>query len=176
MGEDAFEAIAQNSLTLGHLLKRSSVRYLTAGERHALVDLIQPSLREKTAADLLRRDVPAIQGSVPVLDTLKIFNQAQHSMLPVVDDNALPKGWLRLDFVFDFLHQGNRSSEKRVSDVVILPAETVDQGDKIGEIMLRFAQTPDRAFLVVDQEKRYVGTLWLLDLLLANQKVNGPKP
>jgi hypothetical protein len=78
--------------------------------------------------------------------------------------------------VFDFLHQGNTGLEKRVTDVVILPAEAVDQGDEIGEIMLRFAQTPDRAFVVVDQEKKYVGTLWLLDLLLANQELNRPKP
>jgi CBS-domain-containing membrane protein len=60
-----------------------------------------------------------------------------------------------------------------VSDVTILPAETVQPGDKIGDVMLRFAQTPDRAFVVVDQERKYIGTIWLLDLLLANQEVNG---
>jgi CBS-domain-containing membrane protein len=173
MNMDTFETLAQNSLTLGHLLNRSSVRYLTAGERHALVDRVQPSVREKTVADLLRKDLPAIPESVPVLGTLKIFNQAQHSMLPVVDENALLKGWLRLDFLFDFLHQAPLASEKRVSDVTILPADTVEPGDKIGDVMLRFAQTPDRAFVVVDPERKCIGTIWLLDLLLANQEVDG---
>jgi len=173
MNMDTFETLAQNSLTLGHLLKRSSVRYLTAGERHALADRVQLPVREKTVADLLRKDLPVLSDSVPVLDTLKIFKQAQHSMLPVVDQNALLKGWLRLDFVFDFLHQGPLASEKRVSDVTILPADTVEPGDKIGDVVLRFAQTPDRAFVVVDQERKYIGTIWLLDLLLANQEVSG---
>ena len=171
MDKDTFETLAQNSLTLGYLLRRSSVRYSTAEERHALVSRAQPSVREKTVADFLRKDVPAIQESVLVLDVLKTFKQAQHSMLPVVDENARPKGWLRLDFVFDFLHEGTITSEKRVSDVVILPAETAEQGDKIGNVLLRFAQTPDRAFVVVDQDRKFVGSIWLLDIVLASQEV-----
>ena len=94
-------------------------------------------------------------------------------MLPVVGENALLKGWLRLDFVFDFLHQGPLASEKRVSDITILPAETVEPSDKIDDVMQRFAQTPDRAFVVIDQAKKYIGTIWLLDLLLASQNAEG---
>lgn len=176
LDKQTFETLAQNSLTLGYLLSRSSVRYLTAEERHALVDRAQPSVREKTVADFLRKDVPAIQESVLVLDALKTFKHVQRSMLPVVDENGLAKGWLRLDFVFDFLHQGTAISEKRVSEVVVLPTETAEQGDKIGDVLLRFARTPDRAFTVVDQDRKYVGTIWLLDLVLASQEVTEAKP
>jgi NADH dehydrogenase len=160
LDKQTFETLAQNSLTLGYLLSRSSVRYLTAEERHSLVDRAQPSVREKTVADFLLRDIPAIRESALVIDALKTFKQAQQSMLPV----------------FDFLHQGTIISEKPVSEVVILPAETVKEHDKIGDVLLRFSQTPDRAFVVVAPDGKYVGTISLLDVVLASQEVTEMKP
>ena len=106
LDKDAFDALAQNSLTLGYLLSRSSVQYLTLDERKAIVHQVSQGLRQKQVADFMRTNPTVVHETDSVRSALKIFKQAAASMLPVVNEDQRCKGWLRLDFVFDLLHQG----------------------------------------------------------------------
>jgi CBS domain-containing protein len=87
-------------------------------------------------------------------------------MLVVAEDGKL-KGWLRIDMVLDYLHQGRAKLEGPVRDLMILPAEKTTPEETIGSVMLKFARTPDREFVVLDDGQKIVGTLALLDLILA---------
>ena len=80
------------------------------------------------------------------------------------------KGWLRLEFVFDLLHQGKARVESPVHHLLILPFIGVKPDERVEQALLRFAQTADREFAVEDGEGRLIGTLaLLLDLVLAEE-------
>ena len=79
------------------------------------------------------------------------------------------KGWLRLEFVFDLLHQGKARVESPVDHLLILPFIGVKPDERVEQALLRFAQTADREFAVEDGEGRLIGTLALLDLVLAEE-------
>jgi signal-transduction protein with cAMP-binding, CBS, and nucleotidyltransferase domain len=161
-----FDALAQNSLTLGYLLSRSSVQYLTLDERRGIVNQISPEIRQKRVADFMRTNPTVIRETDSVKSALKIFKTASASMLPVVNQRQLCKGWLRLDFVFDLLHQGRVRADSTVCDLLILPSIAAKPNEPIDEVLLRFAQTADREFAVEDDAGQLIGTLALLDLVL----------
>ena len=79
-----------------------------------------------------------------MLSALKIFKQAAASMLPVVNQDQLCKGWLRLDFVFDLLHQGKAHADSAVCDLLILPAiGTKPVSDElVDQVLLRLLKPP----------------------------------
>ena len=169
LDKGTFDALAQNSLTLGYLLSRSSVQYLTLDERKAIVDRVSPELRQKRVADFMRTNPTVVRETDSVMSALKIFKQAAASMLPVVNEDQLCKGWLRLDFVFDLLHQGKAHADSVVCDLLILPAIGVKPDEPVDQVLLRFAQTTDREFAVENDGGRLIGILALLDLVLTER-------
>jgi NADH:ubiquinone reductase (H+-translocating) len=167
LDKSTFEALTKNSLTLGYFLNRSSVKYLTLQERRAIVDRASPSVRQKRVDDFMRRDVVVLRDTDSVLVAIKAFKRAGATLLPVVDDNNRCKGWLRLEFAFDWLHQGKATLETAVSQLRTLPCLSVNPEDSVEQALLQFAQTPDREVVVVDGSGRLMGILALLDLILA---------
>jgi NADH dehydrogenase len=166
-----FDALAQNSLQLGYLLSRSSVQYLTLEERRALVNQVSPEIRQKKVADFMRPDPTVVHENDSVRSALKTFKQAAASMLPVVNEDQQCKGWLRLEFVFDLLHQGKVRAESTVHDLLILPFTSAKPDELVDQVLLRFAQTTDREFAVENSGGQLIGTLALLDLVLADGAV-----
>jgi NADH:ubiquinone reductase (H+-translocating) len=166
LDKTTFEALTKNSLTLGYFLNRSSVKYLTLQERKAILDRTSPSLRQKRVDELMRRDAVVLRATDSILAALKAFKQASATILPVVDDKMQCKGWLRLDFALDWLHQGKAQLESEVSQLRTLPCISVKPEDSIEQALLQFAQTPDREVIVADDAGQLLGTLALLDLIL----------
>ena len=82
---------------------------------------------------------------------------------------------MRLDFVFDLLHQGKTRLESSVQDLLILPFTAVKADDLVEEVLLGFAKSTDRQFVVEDGDGRLIGTIWLLDLVLASAAIREPK-
>jgi NADH dehydrogenase len=167
LDKTTFEALTKNSLTLGYFLNRSSVKYLTLQERKAIVDRASPSLRQRRVEDFMRRDAVVLRDTDSVLVALKAFKQAGATILPVVDDKMQCKGWLRLDLAFDWLHQGKARLESTVSELRTLPCISVKPEDSVEQALLQFAQTPDREVIVANDTSQFIGTLALLDLILA---------
>jgi NADH:ubiquinone reductase (H+-translocating) len=168
LDKTTFEALTKNSLTLGYFLNRSSVHYLTLQERKAIVDRASATVRQKRVEDFMRRDPVTLRNTDSILVALKAFKQANAAILPVLDDAMQGKGWLRLDFVFDQLHQGKAALESQVSGLRVLPCTTVRPEDSIEHALLQFAQIPDRELIVVSDAGQLVGSLPLLDVLLAS--------
>jgi len=166
LDKTTFEALTKNSLTLGYFLNRSSVKYLTLQERKAIVDRVSPSLRQKRVNDFMRRDAIVIRETDSIHAALKAFKQAGATILPVVHNEMRCKGWLRLDHVFDWMHQGKARLESTVSQLRTLPCTSVKPEDSIEQALLQFAQTPDREMIVVNEGGQLIGTLALLDLIL----------
>ncbi len=164
-----FETLAQNSTHLGYFFRRSSIRYLKPEERQSLVNRAAPPLKEKKAGDFVARDQKPLMGDVSIVEALRLFKSTESSMLPVVDASAQPKGWLRLDFVFDALHLGEATPHDAISRLKILPATLVLEDQPMAAVLDEFSRTPDRAFIVTDPNGKYVGTLALLDVVLASQ-------
>jgi NADH:ubiquinone reductase (H+-translocating) len=162
-----FEALTRNSFALGYLLSRSSVRYLTLAERMSIVDRIPEPIRAKRVSEFIRPQITVIEESQKVIEALTRFRDAKVSMLVVVDEQGNPKGWLRLDAVLDYLHQGRARLESPIRELIILPAETTTPDETIGSVILRFARTVDREFLVLNGGRKLVGTLALVDIILA---------
>jgi CBS-domain-containing membrane protein len=71
------------------------------------------------------------------------------------------KGWLRLEFASDLLHQARRASKSPVHHLLILRFIGVKPDERVEQALLRFAQTADREFAVEDGEGRLIGTLAL---------------
>ena len=163
-----FEALTKNSLTLGYFLNRSSVKYLTLQERKAIVDRASPSLLQKRVKDFVRVGTAVLRETDSILAALKTFKQANATMLPVVDGEMRCKSWLRLDFALDWLHQGKARLESTVSDLRTLPCISVRPDDSIEQALLQFAQTPDREAIVANDGGQFIGTLAVLDLILAD--------
>ena len=174
LNKATFEALAQNSLALGYLLSRSAVEYLTLEERKAIVDRISATLRNQRVADFMRVDPVVVRETDSVGSALKTFQQAAAFLLPVVDEAQRCKGWLRLEFVFDLLHQGKARVESPVHHLLILPFIGVKPDERVEQALLRFAQTADREFAVESGEGRLIGTLALLDLVLAEETAAEP--
>jgi hypothetical protein len=82
------------------------------------------------------------------------------------------KGWLRLEFVFDLLHQGKVGIESAVHELLIVPFIGVKADELVDQVLLRFAQTADRQFAVENGNGQLIGTLALLDLVLADEPIN----
>jgi CBS-domain-containing membrane protein len=122
---------------------------------------------EWTLELLFPRDISLQTDSVML--ALKVFKEAAASMLPVINQDRLCKGWLRLDFVFDLLHQGKARADSLVGDLLILPSISVKPDDLADQALLRFAQTPDREFAVENDDGQLIGILALLDLVLTER-------
>jgi len=174
LNKATFEALAQNSLALGYLLSRSAVEYLTLEERKAIVDQAPSALRDKRVADFMRADPVVVREADSVGSALETFQQTAASLLPVVDEAQRCKGWLRLEFAFDLLHQGKARLESPVHHLLILPFIGVKPDERVEKALLRFAQTADREFAVENGEGRLIGTLALLDLVLADEAAAEP--
>jgi NADH:ubiquinone reductase (H+-translocating) len=168
LDKTTFEALTKNSLTLGYFLNRSSIKYLTLNERKAIADRASPSVRQKRVEDFMRRDPVVLRETDSVHAALKTFKQAGATILPVVDHEMRCKGWLRLDLVLDWLHQGKASLESVVSQLRTLPVISVKPEDSIEQTLLVFAQTPDRELVVANEGGQLIGTIALLDLILAS--------
>jgi NADH dehydrogenase len=164
-----FDALTQNSLRLSYLLTRSSVEYLTLDERKTLVNRVPPGIRQKAVADFMQTNPTVIHETDSVWSALKTFKQAAATMLPVVNADQRCKGWLRLDFTFDLLRQGKLRDESTVHDLLILPSVGVKPDEPVEQALLRFAQTTDRELAVEDAGGQLIGTLALLDLVLAGE-------
>ena len=167
LDKTTFEALTKNSLTLGYFLNRSSVKYLTLQERKAIVDRASPAFLRKHVRDFMRSGNVVLRDTDSILAALKIFKQAGESILPVVDDEMRCKGWLRLDFALDWLHQGKARLESTVSQLRTVPCINVKPDDSIEEALLQFAKTPDREMIVVNDSGQLIGTIALLDLILS---------
>ncbi len=168
-----FEALTKNSLTLGYFLNRSSVKYLTLEERKAIVNRASPSLLQKSVKDFMRDRPVVLRDTDSILAALKTFKQANATMLPVVDAEMRCQSWLRLDFALDWLHQGKVRLESAVSELRTLPCITMKADDSVEQALLQFAQTPDREAVVANDGGQLIGTLALLDLLLASAPSQG---
>jgi len=70
--------------------------------------------------------------------------------------------------VFDWMHQGKARLEFTVSQLRTLPCISVKPENSIEQALLQFAQTPDREVIVVNDGGQLIGTLALLDLILAS--------
>ena len=167
LDKTTFEALTKNSLTLGYFLNRSSVKYLTLQERKAIVDRASPAFLRQHVRDFMRSGNVVLQDTDSILDALKIFKQAGESILPVVDDDMRCKGWLRLDFALDWLHQGKARLESTVSQLRTVPCINVKPDNSIEEVLLQFAKTPDREMIVLNDSGQLTGTIALLDLILS---------
>jgi NADH dehydrogenase len=176
LDKDTFDALAQNSLALGYLLSRSSVQYLTLEERKAIVNRSPAGVRQKQVADFMRTNPVVVHETDSVMSALKTFKQAAASMLPVVNEDQRCKGWLRLDFVFDLLHQGKAHVESAVHDLLILPFIGVKPNELVEQALLHFSQSADRELVVEDGNGQLVGTLALLDLILAAEAAGISRP
>jgi NADH dehydrogenase len=176
LDKDTFDALAQNSLALGYLLSRSSVQYLTLEERKAIVNRSPAGVRQKQVAEFMRTNPVVVHETDSVMSALKTFKQAAASMLPVVNEDQRCKGWLRLDFVFDLLHQGKAHVESAVHDLLILPFIGVKPNELVEQALLHFSQSADRELVVEDGNGQLVGTLALLDLILAAEAAGISRP
>jgi NADH dehydrogenase len=168
LDKTTFEALTKNSLTLGYYLNRSSVKYLTLQERTAIVDRASLTVRQKHVDDFMRREVVVLRETESILNALKAFKQTSATILPVVDDKMECTGWLRLDLAFDWLHQGKVRLDSTVSQLRRLPFIAVKPTDSIEQALLEFAKTPDREVIVANESGQLLGTLALLDLILAD--------
>jgi len=168
LDKTTFEALTKNSLTLGYFLNRSSVKYLTLQERRAIVDRASPTFRQKRVEEFMRRDPVVLRGTDSIRAALQAYKQAGATILPLVADEMRCTGWLRLDLALDWMHQGKARLESLVSELRSLPCISVKPEDSVEEAMLQFAQTPDREVIVANDAGQLVGTLALLDLILAD--------
>jgi len=120
----------------------------------------------------MRTNPAVIHETDSVRLALKTFKQTAASMLPVVNEDQMCKGWLRLEFVFDLLHQGKVGAKSAVHELLIVPFIGVKADELVDQVLLRFAQTADRQFAVENGEGQLTGTLALLDLVLADEPIN----
>ena len=157
-------------LNSGHSPDESQTR-AGAMDHQGRIDEGVPVLRQKRVADFMRTNPTVVHETDSAMSALKIFKQAAASMLPVVNEDQLSKGWLRLDFVLDLLHQGKAGAESAVSDLLILPSISAKPDELVGQVLLSFAQTADREFAVENTGGQLIGTLALLDLVLADGAV-----
>jgi NADH:ubiquinone reductase (H+-translocating) len=170
LDKTTFEALTKNSLTLGYFLNRSSVKYLTLQERRAIVDRASPTFRQKRVEDFMRRDPVVLRGTDSIGTALKAYKQAGATILPLVADEMRCTGWVRLDLVLDWMHQGKARLESLVSELRSLPCISVKPEDSVEQALLQFAQTPDREVIVANDAGQLVGTLAVLDLILADSR------
>jgi NADH dehydrogenase len=173
LDKETFEALTKNSLTLGYFLNRSSVQYLTLQERRAIVDRASPAVLEKRVKDFMRVGTAVLRDTDSILAALKTFKQANATILPVVDAEMRCKSWLRLDFALDWLHQGKVRLESAVSELRTLPCMIMKADDSIEQALLQFAQSPDREAVVANEGGQFVGTIAVLDLVLASAPSEG---
>jgi NADH:quinone reductase (non-electrogenic) len=168
LDKTTFEALTKNSLTLGYFLNRSSVKYLTLQERRAIVDRASPSFRQKRVEDFMKRDPVVLRGTDSIHLALQAYKQAGATILPLVADEMRCTGWVRLDLALDWMHQGKARLESLVSELRSLPCISVKPEDSVEQALLQFAQTPDREVIVANDAGQLVGTLAVLDLILAD--------
>jgi CBS domain-containing protein len=123
-------------------------------------------------ADFMHSNPTVIHETDSVRLALKTFKQAAASMLPVVNEDQMCQGWLRLEIAFDLLHQGKVGAESAVHELLIVPFIGVKAAELVDQVLLRFAQTADRQFAVENDQGQLIGTLALLDLVLADEPIN----
>ena len=126
------------------------------------------------AKDVMSKNVISVKKDTPILEAVKLLVDKNISGLPVVNDDMSLIGMLSEKDVIELFYEGDRASDKKVSDYMTYPAVCYEANDALLNVCDFLIKNIFRRVPIISEGK-LVGIISIRDVLDAviNHKPEG---
>ncbi len=159
-----FKTLVKSIGSLEALFKSTAQQYHLPEEIQRTVDAISESTRSATAADVMTKDVAALDASLCVQDAVEEFQRRPHSTYPVTEDGKVI-GLLRRSVAYDWLKNHGLTCRDGLKDLPLSTPFCVRGDILVPALIQTLMRTGVSKAVVVDAENRLLGMVTVFDLL-----------
>ncbi|MCB1224663.1 MAG: FAD-dependent oxidoreductase [Verrucomicrobiales bacterium] len=165
VGARTFETLVGSISQLNSLFEHTADAYQLPEElRQAAAELPQ-SLREKTAAEVMTREVASVRPDDTVAEALELFQKVHHSAYPVVGEDGRVVGLLRRSRLYEWMQDHGLETTARVADLPLTQVPRIPAARRVPEVLEDLVRASCAKAVVVDDTGVMQGMLTLYDLL-----------
>lgn len=106
---------------------------------------------------LIERDFNKINVEDTLGDLVKVIKQAHRNIFPVVDDEGLFHGIVKMDDIRHIMFDKDSWDNVNVSNLMFMPAYTIRKGESMEEVTRKFHISGRYNIAVLDTEGKYIG-------------------
>lgn len=119
---------------------------------------------------LVEKDFTTISLEATLRDLVKVISESKRNIYPVVDDENIFRGFIRLDDVRDIIFKPELYDSTKVSTLMTMPATHVELSDNMETVAAKF-QEYDKYNLPVLDNGKYVGFVSRANVFLSYRKL-----
>ena len=120
---------------------------------------------------LIESDFTTVKEEATLRDLVKVISRSKRNIYPVVDDDNVFKGFIRLDDVRDIIFRPELYDSTRVSTLMTRPATHVRLTDTMEAVAQKFQEYDKYNLPVLDEQERYVGFVSRANVFLSYRKL-----
>jgi NADH dehydrogenase len=159
-----FKTLVKSIGSLNALFKSTAQQYHLPEEIQKTVDAISESTRSATAADVMTKNIAALDASLCVQDAVEEFQRHPHSTYPVTEEGKVI-GLLRRSVAYDWLKNHGLTCRDGLKDLPLTTPFCVRGEVPVPELVQTLMRTGVSKAVVVDAEHRLLGMVTVFDLL-----------
>ncbi len=168
LGSEEFKAILENSTTMRQMLQRTSRQYRSSKEIDDMKATLPSELLQKSASELMTREVHPLRCSDTVPDTLQRFNKERHSFYPVMDsDDRTLKGVITREDFYDFAQTRGLEADATLDCIGCVQLPKIQESTLISDCLETMVRGGSNKLLVIDEAGKLAGILSIRDVLAA---------
>ena len=159
-----FRTLVKSIGSLDTLFRASAQQYHLPEEIQQTVAAIPEATRSATAADVMTREIAALEASATVQDAVSEFQIHPHSTYPVTE-NGCVIGLLRRSICYEWLKNHGLTCADPLGTLPLAKPFCVSATTPVPTLVQTLMRSGVSKAVVVDEEKRLLGMITLFDLL-----------
>jgi NADH dehydrogenase len=159
-----FKTLVKSIGSLEALFKSTAQQYHLPEEIQKTVDAISEATRQATAADVMTKNVAALEASLSVQKAVEEFQIHPHSTYPVTESGKVI-GLLRRSVAYDWLKHHGLTCQDPLNALPLTTPFCVHGDMPVPELVQTLMRTGVSKAVVVDAENHLLGIVTVFDLL-----------
>jgi NADH dehydrogenase len=159
-----FKTLVKSIGSLEALFKSTAQQYHLPEEIQKTVDAISEATRQATAADVMTKNVAALEASLSVQKAVEEFQIHPHSTYPVTEGGKVI-GLLRRSVAYDWLKHHGLTCQDPLNALPLTTPFCVHGDMPVPELVQILMRTGVSKAVVVDAENHLLGIVTVFDLL-----------
>lgn len=165
-----FHKLVGSMESLDRIFKRTARQYAMPKDVEQTAAKLAEPLRQKTAAEIMTRDVAMLASEATVEQALDMFQTRHHSLYPVVDEKGRVVGALRRLALYEWLAHHGLDRARKLGELPLGAILKIRPDATAPEILEALIRTGATKAAVVDEQQRLQGIIALYDLLGRDRK------
>lgn len=106
---------------------------------------------------LIETDFEKLSPDATLRDLTNAISRNHRNLFPVVDENGVMKGMVKMDDVRELIFKQELYDEVKISDLMYMPEYSINPDDNMEEVAKKFESSGRYNLAVIDREGRYYG-------------------